>query len=53
MVNNKLNNIDGYIDNLWKENKEMKRENEELLKKVKEGNRKVEVTQDKLDALEQ
>ena len=53
VVHNKLNNIDGYINNLWKENKEMKRENEELLKKVKEGNRKVEVTQDKLDDLEQ
>ena len=42
VVNNKLDTMDGFINNVWKENKGIRKEHEELLKKVKESQRKIE-----------
>ena len=53
MLNAKLNSHDAFINNIWKENAEVKKEHEELLKKVNEGKKKVEVAQAKVDDLEQ
>ena len=53
VVNNKLNIMDGFINNVWKENAGIRKEHEELLKKVKESQRKMEVAENKADDLEQ
>ncbi len=53
IVNNKIGSIDNYINNIWKENALLKKEQDELLKRVKDSERKVEVAQSKLDDLEQ
>eukprot|EP00794_Sanderia_malayensis_P013391 gene13391-biopygen10696 len=53
IFHSKLNSHDGYIDNIRKENAEIKKAHEELLKKVNEGKKKVKVAQAKVDDLEQ
>ena len=50
---NKINTVEGYVNEIWKENAAIKKEHEELLKKIKESQRKVEIAQMKTDELEQ
>eukprot|EP00794_Sanderia_malayensis_P005753 gene5753-biopygen4667 len=52
-ANNKINSLDANIDNIWKENAAIKKEHEELLKKLKESQSKAEIAQKKTDDLEQ
>ncbi len=50
---NSVNSIDGYVNNIWKENAQLKKEHETLVKQAKENMKKVEVAQNRLDDLEQ
>ena len=50
---NKINAVEGYVNEIWKENAAINEEHEVLLKKIKESQRKVEVAQTKTDDLEQ
>ena len=52
-VHNKLNTIDGLLKGVMKDNMEIKKEHESLVKQAKDTQRKLEVVQQKLDDLEQ
>ena len=50
---NKVNAVEGYVNEIWKENAAIKKEHEEVLKKIKESQRKVEIVQMKTNELKQ